>query len=55
MALDFYNVKGYMMTATAMTWVRADIAGGYRGIGFKYKRGGFKVDQTQAMRNEQHQ
>ena len=55
MALDFYNVKGYMMTATAMTWVRKDIAGGHQMINFKYKKGGFKVDQTQAMRNEQHQ
>jgi hypothetical protein len=52
MALDFYNVKGYMMTATAMTWVREDIAGGDQTINFKYKRGGFKVDQSQAMRVE---
>jgi hypothetical protein len=55
MALDFYNVKGYMMTATAMTWVRNDIAGGEQTINFKYKRGGFTVDQSKAMRNEQHQ
>jgi len=55
MALDFYNVKGYMMTATAMTWVRKDIAGGHPMINYRYKKGGFKVDQTKAMRNEQHQ
>ena len=54
-ALDFYNVKGYMMTATAMTWVRNDIAPEEQTINFKYKRGGFTVDQSKAMRNEQHQ
>jgi len=52
MALNFYNVKGYMMTATAMIWMRRDIAGGDQQINFRYKKGGFKVDQSKAMRND---
>jgi len=48
--LQFYNVKGYMMTATAMTWVRDYNEDTNYKIEFQYKRGGFDVDHSDAMR-----
>ena len=49
--IQLYNVKGYMGTSFAITWMRKEETRLENDIiGFNYKRGGYKTDQTAAMR-----
>jgi hypothetical protein len=52
--LQLYNVKGYFGTSFAITWVRDELMTTDSGniIGINYKKGGYKVDQSAAMRQE---
>ena len=53
--MTLYNVKGYMGTSVAVTWVRAgtpfpDSPWPHATLNWRYAKGGFKVDQEEAMR-----
>ena len=44
-SMKFYNIKGYMNTAVAITWRREDILlNDYEYLEFKYKKGGFVTE-----------
>ena len=43
--MKFYNIKGYMNTAVAITWRREDILlNNPEHLEFKYKKGGFVTE-----------
>jgi hypothetical protein len=50
--IQLYNVNGYMGTSFAITWVREKDATWLKDdiIGINYKKGGYKTDQTMAIR-----
>lgn len=45
--VQLYNIKGYMGTSFAITWMRTE---GDDVIGVNYEKGGYKVDQSAAIR-----
>ena len=51
--IQLYNVKGYMGTSFAITWMRKENVTWLENdiIGINYKKGGYKTDQTKAIRS----